>query len=318
MGGAVRDLLETRRLRYFRAVAESGSMSAAARRLNVAQPAISYHVAELEARIGARLLLRHGSGVSLTEEGAMVLRYANRVAELAEQAEAELRRALERTEPAVRLRLGVISSLAAARAPAIAAARARWLPGVVLRISESGTRDSLRLMEAGEIDAAVHLLPGGASAPPPLCHERLLLVSGPARPGAVVRPVRFADLARYALVLPARGNPLRDFLERIAEDLGVRLRVAVEIDGWAARRTAVLAGLGATVLGAHCLAGREAGPPLGMQPIVEPPLRRPIFLSFRRGLDPALAAGVRHLLEAEIGHRSVQDDGVEDPAAVPS
>ncbi len=88
----------------------------------------------------------------------------------------------------------------------------------------------------------------------------------------------------------------------------VRLRVAVEIDGWAARRTAVLAGLGATVFGAHSLPGGEAGASLHTQPIVDPPLRRPIYLSFRRGLEPGLAAGLRHLLEVSVARGAQGSD----------
>jgi len=63
-------------LLHFRAfvrVAELGGFSAAARALNASQPAISRQVAELEARLGARLLHRSSTGVSLTEEGRVFL-----------------------------------------------------------------------------------------------------------------------------------------------------------------------------------------------------------------------------------------------------
>ena len=60
-------------LKSFVRVAELGGFSAAARALNTSQPAISRQVADLEARIGARLLQRSSSGVALTEEGHVFL-----------------------------------------------------------------------------------------------------------------------------------------------------------------------------------------------------------------------------------------------------
>ena len=61
--------LDLRRLTYFHAIVEAGSISEASRRLNVPQPALSYHLKELEADFGAPLLSRSAKGVTLTEGG---------------------------------------------------------------------------------------------------------------------------------------------------------------------------------------------------------------------------------------------------------
>src|SRR5437868_2845958 len=68
-------------------VAESGSLSRAARELNISQPSVSRIVATLEARLGAILLLRTTRSVSLTEAGALYLERARHL--LAEMEEAE-------------------------------------------------------------------------------------------------------------------------------------------------------------------------------------------------------------------------------------
>jgi len=65
--------MELRHLRYFQAVAKELSFSKAARRLHVAQPALSRAVKELEDRIGAVLMIRNRRAVSLTEAGAVLL-----------------------------------------------------------------------------------------------------------------------------------------------------------------------------------------------------------------------------------------------------
>ena len=65
--------MDARRLRYFVTVAQLGSFSAAARRLHIAQPALSRQVKALEAMLGVALLVRDARGVSLTHEGEELL-----------------------------------------------------------------------------------------------------------------------------------------------------------------------------------------------------------------------------------------------------
>src|SRR5665213_3247660 len=68
-------------VRYFVAVAESGSISGAARQLSVSQSAVTEAVKELEGDLGALLLERSGRGVTLTHRGQVFLRHANRILE---------------------------------------------------------------------------------------------------------------------------------------------------------------------------------------------------------------------------------------------
>src|SRR5665213_1141419 len=68
-----------RQVRYFVAVAESGSISGAARQLSVSQSAVTEAVKELEGDLGALLLERSGRGVTLTHRGQVFLRHANRI-----------------------------------------------------------------------------------------------------------------------------------------------------------------------------------------------------------------------------------------------
>src|SRR3989442_15598973 len=60
-------------LRYFVTVADEGQMTRAARKLHVAQPALSHAIAQLEAELGIELLARHARGVSLTAAGEAFL-----------------------------------------------------------------------------------------------------------------------------------------------------------------------------------------------------------------------------------------------------
>ena len=64
-------------LRYFQAVARCGSLSAAARVLQVSQPGLTAMIKQLEETFGTKLLVRLRTGVSLTSTGQELLRFAN-------------------------------------------------------------------------------------------------------------------------------------------------------------------------------------------------------------------------------------------------
>ncbi len=83
--------VDIRQLRYFIAIAEEGSLSAAAQRLNVAQPSLSQHVLTLEGELGVTLIERTPRGVTLTQSGEILLSHAR-----------EMTMALERAVNAVR------------------------------------------------------------------------------------------------------------------------------------------------------------------------------------------------------------------------
>lgn len=278
--------LDLKRLRYFRAIAEHGSLSAAARALNLAQPALSHHVAELETELGVRLLERRRNGAVPTEAGKLLLRHAVDIGLRVDKAEAELRRFAHDNGAAVRLRLAIISSLAADLAPLLVAALKRDMPEIVLRITESGTQDSLVLIDRGEADMAIGLMPSRADEQP-VAREPLFHVSAGQGDAA---PIAFADVAAEPLIMPALGSPLRSFIEAAASEAGLKLNVVLEFDGAGPRKSATLAGLGSTIFGAH-MVNREPG--LLARPITAPALNRPIYLGMRRGFDPDVAAGVR-------------------------
>src|SRR3546814_4646477 len=66
-------MMEIRQLRYFVAMAEAGSLAKASERLNISQPALSVHLANLEAELGTTLVTRSNRGVELTEDGKLLL-----------------------------------------------------------------------------------------------------------------------------------------------------------------------------------------------------------------------------------------------------
>lgn len=95
--------MELRHLRYFQAVAEELSFSKAARRLHIAQPALSRAVKELEEQIGVVLMQRNRRAVSLTEAGAVLLHEAGLLLQRVDEAVRRVQRTAKGEEGELRV-----------------------------------------------------------------------------------------------------------------------------------------------------------------------------------------------------------------------
>src|SRR5579862_5940847 len=113
-------MLDVTRLRVLDAVARHGSVTAAARALNYAQPSVSHHLARLEAETGAKLFQRAGRGIRLTNAGRLLAERAAEILGRLDAAETELAAHVGLREGRVRLAafpsaLGTLVPAAAAR-----------------------------------------------------------------------------------------------------------------------------------------------------------------------------------------------------------
>lgn len=287
--------LDLRRLRYFAAITRLGSLSAAARELNIAQPALTHHVAEIERDLGAPVLVRHQSGVRPTKLGEMLARHAAEVLERVARAERELLAEARRESPFETLHLAIIPSLASALTPALIKGFARAMPGLDLHLIEARSGFGDRLIESGTADIAIQLVNPEEMEGEALIWETLFWITPRADfPKSV--PVALETVLKTRMILPSPGNPLRRCLQAEANARGLTLEVAREVDGPDPRRQAVLAGLGTTVFGAHSVTADLLGPQLVAHPIVDPVLTRPIVMTVRKDFDAGLAARIRATL----------------------
>src|ERR1700734_2209421 len=119
-------MLDVTRLRVLVAIARHGSVTAAARALNYAQPSISHHIARLEAETGARLLEGAGRGVRLPEAGRRLAGRAEEIIGRLDAAEAELAAHVGLREG--RVRLGGVPSALPPPGPAAAGPAAGQTP----------------------------------------------------------------------------------------------------------------------------------------------------------------------------------------------
>jgi LysR family hydrogen peroxide-inducible transcriptional activator len=149
--------MEMHQLRYFAAVARTGSFSRAAEQCFVSQPSLSQQVAKLERTVGQALFDRLGRGARLTDAGRVLLDRALVILETVEDAERQLRDA-EGLRGA-RLCLGAIPTIAPYLLPSLLAAFRESHPDVELTIQEDVTRNLVEAVAAGEVDLAVLAMP---------------------------------------------------------------------------------------------------------------------------------------------------------------
>lgn len=148
-----------RQLEYFVAVVQEGQVTSAARRLQIAQPALSQAIAQLEAELGLKLLERHARGVTLTEAGRALYEKA-RLAVAATEEAASAARSLARAEQGT-LAFGFVGSPPGLDSPAAIEAFALAYPEIDIRYRELPFPPTATGSWLAEVDIAV------CHAPPP-------------------------------------------------------------------------------------------------------------------------------------------------------
>jgi DNA-binding transcriptional LysR family regulator len=273
-------MLDVTRLRVLVAVARHGSVTAAARALNYAQPSISHHIARLEAETGAQLLQRAGRGVRLTDAGLLLAERAAEIIGRLDAAEAELAAHIGLREG--RVRLAAFPSALGTIVPAAAARLEAETPGMDLMLTEAEPPEALRMLRAGYVDVALvfrhyqqNADPGQPSADEEGARGRLLLDE----PVHLVTPEAGradpVDLAAYAGHRWISGcERCRGYLLRQCAAAGFTPKIAFTTDDYVAVQALVAAGLGVTTLPA--LALRAARHP-GVRATPLPGARRHIF-----------------------------------------
>jgi DNA-binding transcriptional LysR family regulator len=186
------------RLRVLVAVAQHGSVTAAARSLNYAQPSVSHHLARLEAETGARLTQRSGRGIRLTDAGRLLAGRAEEILGRLDAAERELAAHVEQRQE--RIRLAVFASALATIVPAALSRLAAGHPGIDLLLSEAEPPEAMRMLRAGQVDVA--------------------LVSRHTQNGTPVGPPAAAEGARTRLILDEQVHLVTRPRHRAAQAAG--------------------------------------------------------------------------------------------------
>ena len=143
--------MDTQFLYTFISVVESGSMAAAARRLNITPATVAQQIHTLEREIGAPLIARAGRTVSVTEAGARILERARNLL----RDVADLHTVANDDVTAGELRLGAGINALTGMMPDILALMVARYPRIKVYVKRSTSVEMYPLVESGELDAAI-------------------------------------------------------------------------------------------------------------------------------------------------------------------
>lgn len=291
--------MDVKQLRYFAKICEFGSFSRASEALHIAQPALSQQIANLEAELGVKLLVRTSMGTRPTEPGKTLYRYSQAIQKQVEQAMLEMRE--QTASPVGTVAVGLPMSVAAVLAVPLLQASRRKHPRVVVQIVEGANNLLAEMLANGRLDIALlyGVLPDRGVLARMRLTEELYLISSASDPiGAEDQEIDIGGLPNLDLILPSRGTPLRAILEAAMGAEDRPLKVVAEVHALPTLRSAVLAGLGHTVLPWSAVADVVGAGLLRIRSIA-PEMKRPlaICVSDTGELSDA-AARVLTLLEA--------------------
>ncbi|MFJ9628818.1 LysR family transcriptional regulator [Streptomyces sp. NPDC091280] len=300
-------MIEARHLRVLRAVAATGSFSAAGRELGCTQPAVSQQMKALETSIGTPLLIRTGREMRLTQAGEALVRHAAGI--LAGLTAAEEEVAAIAGLRAGRVRLVSFPSGSSTLVPTALAALRAAHPGTRVFLEEAEPPNSVDLLREGDCDIALAFRYETAAGAEdwsdlvvrPLLRDRLVALVPEKHRHARVRSVAIADLAADPWIA---GCPrCRGQLVEVCEKAGFTPRIDFATDDYPAVVGLVSAGLGVAVLPQLAI---ESVRPRGARTVtLEPAVRREIVALTLPDLArvPAVAATLDQLARAATAGR---------------
>jgi DNA-binding transcriptional LysR family regulator len=278
-------------LELFVAVAEHGSLSAAARAVDMAQPNATRAIARLERSFGIQLIDRHPRGSRLTADGAVVMDWARTVLDSAEQ----LRVATEALHSKRHSQLTVAASMTVAESfmPVWLAELRRTHPDLAIKLRVHNSEEVFDLIADRACDIGFVESPSVRTGlrSTAVAHDRLVVVVAPDHPWSRRRrPVTPMELARTPLVVREPGSGTRTTLETA---LGAVTPVAplLELNSNTAVRVSVAAGVGPAVLSELAVAALLKTGELVAVPTDGLPLDRTMRAVWGRPTDTDGAAG---------------------------
>lgn len=288
--------MRLRQLENFIAVCNLGSISQAAERMHVAQPALGLQVRGLEDEMGAQLLERHARGVRPTEAGLLVVEWATHTVANAKALKQRLRIASSGINGT--LTLGLTPSMAAAFALPVLQEVQCELPNLRLHLTEALGHLLRDWVKAGRVDLAlVFDGPGSATAgTAKLLTESLYFVTAHGSPQAKNGPITLAEALEHPLAIARVGDSLRMAVEHAASSLDLPLDVEYEIQSINVILQLVRSGLASTILPMPMVMDHLRAGDLVAQRIESPALTRDLHWLVSDKAAPATAA-VQGLVE---------------------
>lgn len=271
--------MELSSLRIFKTVAEEGGVTQAAVRLNRVQSNVSARLTQLEESLGVSLFHRSGRRMLITEDGARLLAYTERLLQLADEAQASMR---GDRQPSGQLRIGSMETTAAARLPMVLGQFHRQYPQVDLVLDTGPTDYLLQAVLNHKVDVALVAAP--VERPElvqlPVFDEELVLLTHSLH-GPVTSP---GDVGKRTLLGFRSGCSYRRRLERWFAEGGVSPARIAEFGTFEAIIGCVAAGMGVAMMPKEVLKQRELAKSVRVHALPDDVARVQTMLVWRRDI----------------------------------
>jgi LysR family hydrogen peroxide-inducible transcriptional activator len=250
--------MELQQLKYFCAIADTGSFTRAAQKTHVSQPSLSQQIRKLEDELGARLLDRLGRTVQLTELGRSFLPRARAVLRDLEAARSDVvERKASISGP---IAVGVIPTIAPYFLPPMLATFSRKYPEVRVAVVEEITPLLLERLRSGSMDVAIAALPLLARSHDfqsfPLRVEKLFAVLPKRHPLAKRRALSLGEIQDDPFVLLRDGHCFRETAFAACKRARLNPKIIFESGQFSSILSMVSAGLGVSIVPAMAVEKR--------------------------------------------------------------
>ena len=294
-------------LAVFIAVAEEKSFSAAAKKLSLTQPTVSFHIDGMERKFGCPLFIRTRRGAELTVYGRTLYENTRDVQDLLDRTERKLQDLCRGVAGQVTIGAGTIPGEYIL--PPLLADFLRDHPGVSVRLVSGDSRSIYEQWQNGKLAICIiGFPPSPADEAQPVWFDELVAVVADRLLATMPRQLAPQDLRRYPLVIRQESSSSRSVVVQALRELGVPLekcQVALEVSGNEALKRAVLAGAGIGFISRRAVEGELAGGALAVLSIEGLAITRRFYALQRQNQElPLVKTLWAHLLangrEAEI------------------
>ncbi|MCP3023635.1 LysR family transcriptional regulator [Cupriavidus basilensis] len=222
--------MDLKQIQYFIALFEDGSVTRAAKRLHIVQPALSMQIARLEEELKQKLFERGAHGMSPTAAGRQMYRLFLPIMRDITHAREQL---VQRDEVVSgNITIGLIASIAeGALAEALTSFRMRY-PQVEVTVADGYSTTLIDWVAGGQLDVAIINKPRAQLSldSRPLLDEEMVLATSATHGLDLPGSVQLASLPAVELVLPTKRHGLRGVLDSAAHQLDMMLTPKYEID----------------------------------------------------------------------------------------
>jgi DNA-binding transcriptional LysR family regulator len=245
-------------LRGFCYAASAGSMSKAAQRMSLSQPAVSQQIRGLENELATTLFSRRGSRIRLTHEGELLFQMARPLIEELEDLDDKFRqRRSEVDEGHIEIAAGTSTILFVL--PRFVEAFRRAHPRIEMRLQNVTGIEGLERLRTGLVDFAVGPLmgvPADIEFHPIVTYDPVVITCL-GHPLAKQKKLTLEAISRYPLILPPRNLSTAPMVDSTFKKHGLSYRVAMEVGGWEGIKKYVELGLGISIIISIGIMGTE-------------------------------------------------------------